>query len=105
MKLRKLAGYRNRDDFARKLGVNKYTYRSWESGTTQLSLEHACRLCDHLGCTLDELVGRESSADVAQISEDDQSDLNRFYESMTDSGRTLLTQVAKHMSADPLVQR
>ena len=59
MKLRKMAGYRNRDDFAEKLGVNKYTYRSWESGTAMMSLEQAYNVTEVLGCTrLRSTIGR-----------------------------------------------
>lgn len=39
MRLRKAAGYSNRDDFAKKIGVNKYTYRSWESGAAMMNAE------------------------------------------------------------------
>ena len=66
MKLRKLAGYKNRDAFAEKIGVNKYTYRSWESGAAMMSLEQACMVADVLECTLDELAGREVSGRVIQ---------------------------------------
>ena len=41
MRLRKAAGYSNRDDFAKKIGVNKYTYPSWESGAAMMSAEQA----------------------------------------------------------------
>lgn len=39
MKLRKAAGFSNRDEFAEKIGVNKYTYRSWESGAAMMNAE------------------------------------------------------------------
>lgn len=56
-KLRKQAGFKNRDDFAKILGVNKYTYRSWETGAAMMSLEQAYNCCKALGCTLNDLVG------------------------------------------------
>ena len=58
MQLRKKAGYKNRDDFAKKIGVNKHTYRSWECGAAMMSLEQAYNITEVLGCTLDELAGR-----------------------------------------------
>lgn len=55
--LRKRAGYKNRDAFAEAIGVNRYTYRSWESGAAMMSLEQAFNCCIALGCTLNDLVG------------------------------------------------
>lgn len=51
MKLRKAAGYSNRDDFADKIGVNKYTYRSWESGAAMMNAEQVWNCAVALGCT------------------------------------------------------
>ena len=98
MKLRKMAGYKNRDDFAAKLGVNKYTYRSWESGAAMMSLEQAYEVTEVLGCTLDELCGRKMERSYF---DPDQAALNGYYESMNDSGRTLLVETAESISADP----
>ena len=95
MKLRKMAGYRNRDDFAEKLGVNKYTYRSWESGTAMMSLEQAYNVTEVLGCTLDELCGRKP---VRSFADPDQAALNGYYESMNERGRSALVESARLMS-------
>lgn len=98
MKLRKMAGYRNRDDFAAKLGVNKYTYRSWESGAAMMSLEQAYEITEALGCTLDELCGRRVERSYF---DPNQAALNGYYESMNDGGKTLLVETAESISADP----
>lgn len=37
MQLRKKAGYKNRDDFADKISVNRRTYKSWESGEVNMN--------------------------------------------------------------------
>lgn len=95
MKLRKLAGYRNRDDFAAKLGVNKHTYRSWETGAAMMSLEQAYNVTEILGCTLDELVGREPAR---SFSDPAQAALNGYYESMNSHGRDMLVETARLMS-------
>lgn len=84
MKLRKKAGYKNRDQFAEKIGVNKYTYRSWESGAAMMNLEQACMVADVLECTLDELAGREPPA---EWTEERQRRMNEAYLAMTDVGR------------------
>lgn len=96
MRLRKFAGFKNRDDFAAKIGVNKYTYRSWESGAAMMSLEQACDVADVLGCSLDELAGRDvpqqAFADPAQAA------LNGYYGSMNGHGREMLVETARLMA-------
>ena len=57
MRLRKAAGYSNRDDFAKKIGVNKYTYRSWESGAAMRSAEQVWNCAVALGCTPNDILG------------------------------------------------
>lgn len=57
MRLRKAAGYSNRDDFAKKIGVNKYTYRSWESGAAMMSVEQVWNCAVALGCTPNDILG------------------------------------------------
>ena len=44
------------------MGYNIGTYTNWEQGKQMFSVEQACEMADALGCTLDELVGRETSA-------------------------------------------
>lgn len=57
MRLRKAAGYSNRDVFAKKIGVNKYTYRSWESGAAMMSAEQVWNCAVALGCTPNDILG------------------------------------------------
>lgn len=57
MRLREAAGYSNRDDFAKKIGVNKYTYRSWESGAAMMSAEQVWNCAVALGCTPNDILG------------------------------------------------
>ena len=57
MTLRKAAGYSNRDEFAKKLGVNKYTYRSWESGAAMMNAEQIWNCAEALGCTPNDILG------------------------------------------------
>lgn len=85
MKLRKLAGYKSRDSFADYLGVNRYTYKSWESGAAMMNFEQACMCADALNCTTDALAGREVSTD--RYTDKRQTDLNKNYEALTDEGK------------------
>lgn len=94
--LRRAAGYTNRDDFAEVLGVNKYTYKSWETGAAMMSLEQAYNVAQVLGCTLEELVGRaprKTYADPAQQA------LNEYYESSNSKGRGTIVDVARSVSS------
>lgn len=68
MELRKAAGYKNRDDFAALLGVNKYTYRSWESGSAMMNAEQVWTCCEALHTDPNTLLGwyDEHPADVPE---------------------------------------
>ena len=57
--LRKLAGYSSMRSVAEAIGVPTSTYASWECETRALPLDKAIELAELLGCTLDELAGRE----------------------------------------------
>lgn len=74
MKLRKAAGYSNRDEFAKKIGVNKYTYRSWESGSAMMNAEQVWNCAVALGCTPNDILGwyethprKESFSDTYEL--------------------------------------
>lgn len=57
MELRKAAGFRNRDDFAAKIGVNKYTYRSWESGAAMMNIQQLWDCAEALDTDPNTLMG------------------------------------------------
>lgn len=94
--LRRAAGYSNRDDFADVLGVNRYTYKSWETGAAMMSLEQACYVAEKLGCSLEELVGR---APKKSYSDPAQQALNEYYESSSQRAKGTIVDVARSMSA------
>ena len=60
--IRKAKGYKSAKAFAESIGMQEKTYRNYEQGVRNLYLDVACELCTALGCTLDELVGREKTA-------------------------------------------
>lgn len=82
--LRKLAGYKSAREFADALGVKRSTLASWESQIRAIPWETACRACDLLGCTLDQLVGREPIDRVKyaylDLSEGDRAKVEDFAE-------------------------
>lgn len=85
MKLRKAAGYSNRDAFAKKIGVNKYTYRSWESGAAMMSAEQVWNCAVALGCSPNDILGWYESHprdnDFAHLTNDEREIVGCYRES------------------------
>ena len=100
-KYRKLAGFKSRDAFAEYIGVNKYTYRSWESGAAMMNLEQAYDCAVALGCTLNDLVGMKSDR---SFTDPRQASINGHFETFNDSGKTELATIAERMSHDPSIR-
>ncbi len=94
-KLRQIKGL-SQDEIAQKLGIKKSRYGTWERGDRMMSLEQACDVADVLGCSLDELAGR----DVPQQTFTDpaQAALNGYYGSMNGHGREMLVETARLMA-------
>lgn len=99
MRLRKQAGYRSRDDFAKEIEVNKYTYKSWETGAAMMSLEQACQICNVLNCTLDQLAGRTPPG--AAAADERLERIERAYRDMNETGRDALETSARALHALP----
>lgn len=51
---------------AEKIGTNYQAVGRWERGTTEITLGDALKVCRTLDCTLDELVGWETSQRVKE---------------------------------------
>ena len=62
--MRKKAGYRSARVFAEHIGMNVATYTDYEQGRHSFTLEKAWEFADLLGCSLDELAGRNVSLQV-----------------------------------------
>ena len=84
-RLRKEAGYSNRDDFARVCGVQPATYKSWETESRKIRLEDACMIADVLGCSLDELAGRDEY--VGRFADRRQNAMNDDYSVLSEPGK------------------
>lgn len=103
MSIRKNKGYSSRKDFAEALGVSERQVKSWETGERKLYLYQACDICDVLGCTLDELVGRKPPFSPQQISRDEQSLLN-VYRTLDDQQKLTVVSSAVCMSPNRTVK-
>ena len=102
-RLRKQAGFKTQGDLAAALGIPERRYASWERGEVAMSLEQAIMVCELLGCTLDELAGRDWPKSTAKEAKEDtqRSSLDQFYSSMNDAGRAMLFNLAKSLKNDP----
>lgn len=100
MQMRKAAGFSNRDQFADLIGVNRHTYKSWETGASMMNLEQAYNCAVALGCTLNDLVGMEPPKHTT-FADRQQTALNGYYECMNETGRKLAVDSIKAMSAAP----
>lgn len=49
----------NQKEAAEKVGITPQGWNGWELGKRKLNLMDACKVCEVLGCSLDELAGRE----------------------------------------------
>lgn len=94
MRLRKQAGYKNRESIAAALGMSERRYKSIEAGEVRLTLEEACYIADFFNCTLDELAGRSFSPKA--YSDPMQAELNRCYEVSTVENRNGLLLAARN---------
>ena len=92
--MRKRSGM-TQGEVADAVGVKIATYRTWERGTRTMSFPQAIDCARVLGCTLDELAGRnhaKTKEDPMQVA------LNDYYESMGEKGRSVLVESARLMS-------
>ena len=59
-KIRKAAGL-NQSELGKKLGVTLRVVSSWETGDSKLTFYDAYKICEVLGCSFDELAGRDTN--------------------------------------------
>ena len=100
MELRKAAGYRNRDEFAAKLGVNKYTYRSWESGAAMMNAEQVWACAVALGTDPNEVLGWYEEHPRAASAPPDgaRRQILDAYDSLSEEGREVAVNVVSGMT-------
>lgn len=94
---RKTAGFRSAKSFADHVGIPPSAYTEYEQGRRNLSFERAWQIADALGCTLDELGGRDFSppGDAALFADPYQAELHECYEASTPEGRSVILGTAR----------
>lgn len=96
MELRKAAGYRNRDEFAARIGVNKYTYRSWESGAAMMNAEQLWTCAEALGTDPNSIMGwyEEHPKQTAQ-----EDEIDRAFHNLSPEGQEVAVNVVGGLAA------
>lgn len=95
--LRKKAGFQSAVAFAEHYGINAGTYTNYEQGKRNLTLEKAWEFADLLGCSLDELAGRQWPPEGAAGSADPmREELVRCYDASTAENRHSLVVAARN---------
>lgn len=96
--LRKKAGFQSAIAFAEHYGINAGTYTNYEQGKRNLTLEKAWEFADLLGCSLDELAGRQWPPEGASASADPgESSLVSAYRELSEEGREVAVNVVAGM--------
>lgn len=89
---------------AEMLGLDLKTIGNWESGRTILKLDDACRVCDALGCTPNDLCGwyidhpedrPAPPGPAAHFADPYQAELHECYEASTPEGRSVILGTAR----------
>lgn len=89
---------------AEMLGLDLKTIGNWESGRTILKLDDACRVCDALGCTPNDLCGwyidhpedrPAPPGNAAPFADPYQAELHECYEASTPEGRSVILGTAR----------
>lgn len=84
-RIRKDRGFKSAKAFAEHIGMSKDTYTNYEQGARPITLELAWEFADVLGCTLDELAGRDFKAD--SYADPRQAVMNDDYARLSDAGK------------------
>ena len=99
--LRKRAGFRSAKAFAEFAGFTTTGYAEFEQGRSRLTYEKAWKIADAQGISLDELGGREwPPSGVA--ADPRRRAMIESYDSLTDDGKTLASEMVASVARDPL---
>lgn len=101
--LRKQRGI-TQEELANGVGQSKRVVGAWERLETQICLDDACRVCDALGCTPNDLCGwyidhpedrPAPPGDAALFADPYQAELHECYEASTPEGRSVILGTAR----------
>ena len=92
-RLRKEAGYVSQEAFSKEIGIAKRKYESWEREEVALKLKDACFLAEKLGCSIDELAGREIPK--VRYKDKEKEILNEGFEALSEQGKSCTVEFLK----------
>ena len=100
--MRKRAGFKSAAAFAEHMGLNPGSYTNYEQGIRPFTLEQAWDFADVLGCSLDELAGRDwpPTERTTEVSPDERLVLDAM-ESVSDEGRARIVESASLVAESP----
>lgn len=93
--MRKAAGYSSAKAFAEAIEMSVNTYTAYEQGRHSFTLEQAWQFADALGCTLDELAGREWPKAAGNPYHDELADA---YDRASSEGKRAIMTVARSVA-------
>lgn len=97
--MRKRAGFKSARSFAESIGMPVATYTDYEQGRRSFTLERAWEFADVLGCTLDELAGRDFKPEGELITDPFESELIEHYRSVGPNAKAHILDDARGQSA------
>ena len=100
--MRRKAGFKSARAFAESIPMNPVTYTQYEQGIRNFTLEKAWEFADLLGCSLDELAGRQWPPEGASASDPRREALLASYDQLNEDGRTIASEAVASMARDPL---
>lgn len=97
-RLRKEAGFKSAKAFAEHIGISAARYTEYEQGRRCFNYDQAWEFADALGCTMDELAGRnfkESEVDPRK------EKVGNYFDMLTDKSKNDLLGIASSFTKDP----
>ena len=95
--MRRKAGFKSARAFAESTPMNPVTYTQYEQGIRNFTLEKAWEFADLLGCSLDELAGRQWPPEGASAPEPGEASLVSAYRDLSEEGREVAVNVVTGM--------
>lgn len=96
--MRRKAGFKSARAFAESIPMNSVTYTQYEQGIRNFTLEKAWEFADLLGCSLDELAGRQWPPEGASATSDlGEASLVSAYRDLSEEGREVAVNVVAGM--------
>ncbi len=95
--MKRKAGFKSAHAFAESIPMNPITYTQYKQGIRNFTLEKAWEFADLLGCSLDELAGRQCPPEGVSAPGPGEASLASAYRDLSDEGREVAVNVVAGM--------